>query len=78
MIPAAAFAIRSLNPRELEVIKLVAMDEPNKSIAEKLGLASKTVEHYRASAMQKLGLSSGIRVTHFALHYGLVANIYKE
>jgi len=69
-----AGALLSLTPRELEIVKLIALNQPNKAIADQLGIASKTVEHYRANIYLKLQVNSGISLTHLALAYGLVPN----
>jgi two-component system, LuxR family, response regulator FixJ len=53
---AALFAL--LSRRERQVLALVTAGKPNKSIAAELGVAAKTVEGYRATLMQKLGVHS--------------------
>ena len=44
----------SLPAREREVVRLVAAGLTNRAIAERLGLAKRTVEFFRAGAMRKL------------------------
>ena len=44
----------SLTAREREVVRLVAAGLTNRAIAERLGLAKRTVEFFRAGAMRKL------------------------
>lgn len=43
-------------PRELEVAELVRRGDRNASIAKRLGLSERTVEHHVAHALAKLGL----------------------
>ena len=52
--------IASLTQREQEVLEGLACGYPNKTIAYDLGISSRTVEVYRANAMEKL------EVTNFA------------
>jgi two-component system response regulator NreC len=62
--------IESLSERELHVIKQVARGYTNQEIAEKLSLSVKTVETYRARAMEKLELSSRAALVRYALEQG--------
>jgi DNA-binding NarL/FixJ family response regulator len=61
---AAALTIRHLNPpprlsgRELEVLKLVALGLPNKSIGRRLGISERTVENHVRHVFDKLGVAS--------------------
>ncbi len=52
--------VASLTQREQEVLDGLACGYPNKTIAYDLGISSRTVEVYRANAMEKL------EVTNFA------------
>lgn len=47
--------IPSLTPRELEVLRHVALGETNAEIADRLGLSPTTVKTYWQATMQKLG-----------------------
>ncbi len=62
----------TLSARELEVLKHVARGYTNRQIAEMLFLSVKTVETYRARAMEKLGLSTRAEVVRYALEKGLL------
>ncbi len=62
--------INALSDRETEVIKQVARGHTNQEIAEKLSLSVKTVETYRARAMEKLGLSSRAALVRHAMEQG--------
>ena len=50
--------IASLTQREQEVLEGLACGYPNKTIAYDLGISSRTVEVYRANAMEKLEVSN--------------------
>jgi DNA-binding NarL/FixJ family response regulator len=62
-----------LSEREKEVLRQVALGYTSVEIAEQLGLSAKTVETYRARAMDKLGLRNRAALVRFALHNGLIA-----
>ncbi|QNG39465.1 helix-turn-helix transcriptional regulator [Geodermatophilaceae bacterium NBWT11] len=47
-----------LTAREVDVLAGVAVGEPNKAIAHRLGIGPATVKSYLSSAMVKLGASS--------------------
>ncbi|MEP7330128.1 MAG: response regulator, partial [Betaproteobacteria bacterium] len=50
--------VASLSPREREVMTLVAEGLPNKSVATRLNLSTRTVEVHRAKVMEKMGARS--------------------
>ena len=54
---AAASPTEVLSDRELEVFRLLGQGSGTRQIAEKLRLATSTVETYRAGIKQKLGLT---------------------
>lgn len=57
-LPAAAENPRlaALTPRERQVLELVVAGKLNKTIADVLGISTKTVELHRANLMSKLGV----------------------
>ncbi len=67
---AAAREEDALSEREAEVIKQVARGYTNQEIADRLGLSVKTVETYRARAMEKLGLANRAALVRYALARG--------
>lgn len=69
---AAPAAIDLLSTREREVLALVAQGHTNQAAADQLGLSVKTVESHRARLMEKLGLSSRVDLTRFAVESGLL------
>jgi FixJ family two-component response regulator len=50
--------LRSLTPREREVLTLMTEGKPNKVMAHELGVSQRTVEIHRARVMEKSGASS--------------------
>jgi two-component system response regulator FixJ len=50
--------LQTLTPREREVMELVAEGRPNKVVATRLGLSTRTVEVHRAKVMEKMGARS--------------------
>lgn len=61
-----------LSPRELEVLRLLAVGFTNPEIAEKLGLSVRTIETHRANVQQKLNLRSRAELARLARDSGLV------
>jgi two-component system response regulator NreC len=61
-----------LSPRETEVLRLMALGNTNREIAEALSLSVRTVETHRAHVQQKLGLSSRPELTRYALDNHLI------
>lgn len=55
------------NPREAEIIRLLAEGKTNKEIAAQLGITVRTVETHRANIMLKLGLHSLAELIHYAI-----------
>jgi two-component system response regulator NreC len=60
-----------LSEREKEVLRLVALGDTNREIAERLFLSVRTVETYRARLMEKLNLKSRGELVRYALRKGL-------
>jgi DNA-binding NarL/FixJ family response regulator len=59
-----------LSERETEVAQRIAQGYSNKEIATQLTLSVKTVETYRARAMEKLGIDSRSALVRYALEHG--------
>jgi DNA-binding NarL/FixJ family response regulator len=59
-----------LSERESEVARQTAAGHSNKEIAARLELSVKTVETYRARAMEKLGLQSRVGLVRYAVQQG--------
>jgi two-component system invasion response regulator UvrY len=62
----------SLSSRELQVLRLVAKGRTIKEIAAEIALSEKTVGTYRARIAKKMGLSSNVELTRYALQHRLV------
>lgn len=67
----ARAAIGYLTPREREVLDGLACGYPNKTIAYDLGISARTVEVYRANAMEKLKVSNFANALRIAFAAGL-------
>lgn len=61
-----------LSPRELQVLRLVASGRSLKEIAAELSLGEKTISTYRQRIASKLGLSTNVELTRYAMHNRLV------
>lgn len=62
----------ALSPRELQILRLVALGRSLKEIAAELALSEKTVATYRSRIGEKTGLRSGIEIARYALKHHLV------
>jgi two-component system, NarL family, response regulator NreC len=67
---ASALLGAELSERETEVVQRIAQGYSNKEISAQLTLSVKTVETYRARAMDKLGLESRAALVRYALERG--------
>jgi DNA-binding NarL/FixJ family response regulator len=61
----------TLSNRELQVLKLIASGKSLKEIGAELALSEKTVATYRARISDKMGLSSNVELTKYAMRHGL-------
>jgi DNA-binding NarL/FixJ family response regulator len=64
--------IQNLTEREIEVLKLIAMEFSSPEIADKLFISLSTVETHRRNLFQKLNVKSAIGLTKYALKHGMV------
>jgi two-component system response regulator NreC len=65
-------SLEVLSAREREILQLVAEDNINTAIAEKLFISVRTVEAHRAHIMSKLHLTSHTDLVKFAIKQGLI------
>ena len=61
-----------LSPREVEVLRLVALGFTNQQIADELCIGVSTVETHRTHIMEKLGLRGRAQLVRYALAKGLL------
>jgi DNA-binding NarL/FixJ family response regulator len=66
--------VEALADRELEVFLLIGQGVKTADIAKRLHLSIKTVETYRDRIRQKLALSDGTELVHYATQWVLVNN----
>lgn len=70
--PDPGAAAGSLTARELEVLRLLAAGHSNQTIAARLVVSERTVEHHIAHIYRKLDLRGRVDAAAFALRHGLV------
>lgn len=70
--PHAHAPHEALSPRELEVMRAVALGSTIKQIAADLQLSEKTIATYRTRVSDKLGVSTNVELARYALQNGLV------
>jgi DNA-binding NarL/FixJ family response regulator len=59
-----------LSEREAEVVRLVAQGYSNKEVAAQLAISVRTIETYKARAMEKLGIDSRAALVRYAAQRG--------
>lgn len=62
----------TLSARELQVLRMIAFGKTIKEIAAELALSEKTVATYRARIAEKLGLTTNVQLTRYAIRQKLV------
>lgn len=67
--------LKSLTPRELEIVRMVSQGLLNSAIAERLGIALRTVKFHRASAYRKLGVHTSAEL---ALCFSVLNDVHQE
>lgn len=65
-----ARGVRILTPREEQVVALVADGLSNREVARELGLSEHTVKKYLFHIFDKLGISSRVELTLYAMSHG--------
>jgi two-component system, NarL family, response regulator NreC len=68
--PAAKLPLATLSDREMEVVRLLAQGITMKEIAQQLSLSPRTLETYRARAMEKLALKTRADLVRYAFRSG--------
>lgn len=65
-------ALDVLTERELEILKMIALENSNSEIANSLFISPKTVETHRKNLMRKIGVRNSLGVYKFAVKHKLV------
>ncbi len=68
--PSAETTASELTPRESEVLRFIAQGFSNKEIAGQLNISIKTVETYKARAVEKLGLFTRADIVRYGVAVG--------
>ncbi len=68
--PSAETTASELTPRESEVLRFIAQGFSNKEIASQLNISIKTVETYKARAVEKLGLFTRADIVRYGVAVG--------
>jgi DNA-binding NarL/FixJ family response regulator len=71
----APTAAAGLTTREIEVLKFTAAGLTNKEIARRIDIGVKSIETYKARAIEKLGLKTRSDVVRYALAQGWLADL---
>lgn len=73
ILPAQKLASEAnLSNREFQVMRLLALGQTNREIAETLSVGVKTVDAHRGNLMRKLGLRNNADITRYAIQFGLI------
>ena len=70
VVPGAPDPVTALSPREEDVLRHTAQGLSNKEIGSRLEISTKTVETYKARAVEKLGLRSRSDIVRYAARRG--------
>jgi hypothetical protein len=68
---SAATKVRTLAPRQRQVLQLMSRGQLNKQIAWELKISEKTVKMHRALLLQRLGVSTSAEAIRIAVEAGL-------
>ena len=74
LIGTGASETAELSEREIDVLRLTASGHSNKSMAHELNIGVKTVETYKARAMEKLGFKTRVELMRYAISKGWLEN----
>lgn len=64
---------KRLTPRQLQIVKLIAIGKTNGEIARRLGLSIKTIDSHRSRIMRTLGTRNNVELARLAIKIGLVS-----
>jgi HD-GYP domain-containing protein (c-di-GMP phosphodiesterase class II) len=71
--PRRPTAPADLTPREVEVLRLIAIGHTTAQVAEALGISAKTTDHHIQHIYAKIGASNRSVATLFAMQHGLLS-----
>lgn len=71
--PTPATAFDRLSPREVQVLRDLALGFTNKEIADRIAVSVKSVETYRARLSEKLGVSRRADLVRYAIAHNLMS-----
>ena len=60
-----------LTPREIEFLRCCVSELTYKEVADQMGIATRSVDNYRESVFEKLGIKSRVGLVLFALRNNL-------
>jgi DNA-binding NarL/FixJ family response regulator len=63
-----------LTPREIDVLRLMALGKTNREIGQELGIAERTVRYYLRNIYDKLGVNTRVEAVVWAVREELVGN----
>ena len=63
----------ALSPREVEVLRLIALGHTSVEVARMLHLSPRTVETHRANIYRRLGIRTRAQLVRYALRHGLLS-----
>jgi len=70
--PKKELKTRTLTPRELEVLKLIAEEKSNQEIADSLFISIRTVDTHRRNLLEKLQVKNTVGIVRYAIQHGIV------
>lgn len=73
--PALNLTPVDLSEREESVVRLIAWGYSNKEIAARMRLSTKTVETYKARAMEKMNARSRVDLVRYAVRRGWMVDV---
>lgn len=62
----------NLTQREIEIVKMIATDQPDKIIAYRLGIEVTTMATHRKHIEQKIGCATKVGITRFACEHNIL------
>lgn len=71
--PSPVDQIRTLSPKELEVLRYIARGHTVKEIADLCGVSEKTIQSHRGRLKKKLGVKTDVELCLLALRSGLIS-----